>query len=346
MPLYLCGMMNDKKYRYSLCNARPVRLFICPRCGKRDFKKYVDNTTGHYVAHNLGRCNRQQKCGYHARPEYAGVNYRTNNDSRPYTVQKTKEKPLPITYIDKHLMQRSMGQPCHFKQWLRSFAGDDAVDTVLGMYPVGSSKHWPGATVFWQVDVQGNVRTGKVMLYHALSGKRVREPFNHITWVHSLLPGQKTFNMQQCLFGEHLLTVEAHAKKPVAIVESEKTAIIAALYKPDMLWLACGGMQQLNYNLLLPLRGRRVVFFADKGAVHLWQEKADEWAGQMKGVMAEVSTFLEDTGLPEGSDMADYLLSNLPEKPKPVQTPLDKLMAKNPAISKLVGTLGLELEEE
>lgn len=345
MPLYLCGMMNDKKYRYSLCNARPVRLFVCPRCGKRDFKKYVDNTTGHYVAAHLGRCNRQQKCGYHAKPEYNGVNHRTGGSSRPYTVQKAKEKPLPITYIDKHLMQRSMGQPCQFKQWLHTLAGSEAAEVVLGMYPVGSSKHWHGATVFWQVDVQGNVRTGKVMLYHAGTGKRVREPVNHVTWVHSLL-GHKQFNLQQCLFGEQLLTVEAHAQKPVAIVESEKTAIIAALYKPDMLWLACGGMQQLNYNLLLPLKGRRVVFFPDKGAVALWQEKADEWAEQMKGAVVEVSDFLEDTNLPPGSDIADYLIANPPEKPKPVQTPLDKLIAKNPAISKLVGALGLVEEDD
>ncbi len=54
-------------------------------------------------------------------------------------------------------------------------------------YCVGTSKHWPGACVFWQTDINGCVRTGKVMLYDAESGKRVKEPFNHVSWAHSLM---------------------------------------------------------------------------------------------------------------------------------------------------------------
>jgi len=56
------------------------------------------------------------------------------------------------------------------------------------------------------------------MLYSPTTGKRVKEPFNHITWVHKALK-QPDFNLKQCLFGEHLLQDKT---KPVAIVESEK----------------------------------------------------------------------------------------------------------------------------
>ena len=84
-------------------------------------------------------------------------------------------------------------------------------------YNVGSSKHWTGATVFWQVDISGRIRTGKVMLYNHENGRRIKEPHNYITWVHSLLKKEK-FHFRQCLFGEHRLPSDTH--RTVALVES------------------------------------------------------------------------------------------------------------------------------
>jgi len=49
--------------------------------------------------------------------------------------------------------------------------------------------------------------------------------------------------MKQCLFGEHLLsdTSATMSAKPVAIVESEKTALVAAMFIPDFVWLVRPG---------------------------------------------------------------------------------------------------------
>lgn len=100
-----------------------------------------------------------------------------------------------------------------------------------------------GATVFWQIDIHGNVRAGKIMGYDFETGHRIKEPFNQVSWVHSVkkLP---YFHMKQCLFGEHLLSGNStgQSTKTIAIVESEKTALIAALFIPDFIWLATGGM--------------------------------------------------------------------------------------------------------
>lgn len=100
---------------------------------------------------------------------------------------------------------------------------------------------WNGSTVFWQIDVRGNVRAGKIMGYDAVTGHRIKEPFSQVNWVHSVRK-VPDFHMKQCLFGEHLLsdTSAAMSAKPVAIVESEKTALVAALFIPDFVWLATG----------------------------------------------------------------------------------------------------------
>lgn len=76
------------------------------------------------------------------------------------------------------------------------------------------------------------------MLYYPETGKRVKEPYNHISWVHSLIP-HKDFNLCQCFFGEHLINKDK--TKPIALVESEKTALIASYYLPQFLWIASGG---------------------------------------------------------------------------------------------------------
>ncbi len=41
--------------------------------------------------------------------------------------------------------------------------------------------------VFWQVDVKGRIRTGKIMLYDPKTGHRVKEPHSYVCWVHSEL---------------------------------------------------------------------------------------------------------------------------------------------------------------
>ena len=65
--------------------------------------------------------------------------------------------------------------------------GSDEATRLMEMYRVGTSKHWQGATVFWQISNDGEVRGGKIMLYDRLTGHRVQEPFPHINWVHSVL---------------------------------------------------------------------------------------------------------------------------------------------------------------
>ena len=145
--------------------------------------------------------------------------------------------------------------------------------------------------------------------------------------------------MKQCFFGEHLLATDK--TYPVALVESEKTALISSYYLPQYLWLASGGKNGcFNENSLLALVKRSVVLFPDLGATAYWQSKI----GMMRnnGIKVQLFDYLE-TNAPEserkeGYDIADYLLRIQPD-----EAILQAMSRKNPHLKTLIEMLGLEL---
>lgn len=217
--------------------------------------------------------------------------------------RESRPEPEP-SFIPDEIMRGSLsgyGQN-NFAAWLVGVFGVMRAYEVANAYSVGTSRHWPGACCFWQIDEAGRVRRGKVMLYNAETGRRVKEPGNMIAGVHWLLemPDRKP---PACLFG---LDLAASSSKPVAVVESEKSAIIGAGFVPGFIWTATGGKGTLSRKMLEPLQGRRVVLFPDLGAFDDWTEKAAGWPG------VEVSELLEGRATAEdraaGLDVADYLL--------------------------------------
>jgi hypothetical protein len=270
--------------------------------------RYIDLETNQYIAENVGKCNRDIQCGYHYTPkQYFEKHGNTNNEMLPRMVIHVK-KPLikPVSFIEEKLLKQSMQESDNcFTRYLKNLFGDAIMVELIHKYFIGTSKHWAGANVFWQVDVDGKIRTGKVMLYSPDTGKRVKEPFNHISWVHSLMR-IPDYNLRQCLFGEHLLFGN---DKPVALVESEKTAIIASVYLPQFIWLAAGSKDGLTNDKCKVLKGRKVVLYPDLQAFDEWDEKAKN--------IPEISNYriselLEkkatETERAYGLDLADFLI--------------------------------------
>ena len=117
------------------------------------------------------------------------------------------------------------------------------------------------------------------------------------------------YSLKQCLFGEHLLYDSTTLSKPVAIVESEKTAIIASAYLPDFIWLAAGSLNNLNLEKCQSLKGRKVILFPDLNAYEKWKSKANELKSSFS---ITVSDLLESKASKSekllGLDLADYLI--------------------------------------
>lgn len=319
--------MDDHRYILEPYNGMKSR-YHCPACNSREktFSRYIDMETGQYIADHVGRCNRESKCGYHYTPKQYlidnphlsvhGVNTLktiTNNDLRVKCSRSRDIKSVNTTvstsFIDTDIFSRSMGNYDQniFTQYLTGLFDHDTVKKLITRYKIGTSKHWPGSTVFWQIDTAGKIRVGKIMLYDT-GGHRVKEPFNHITWVHKILKIEP-YNLKQCLFGEHLLPGNT---LPIAIVESEKTACIASVYLPQFLWLACGQLQGLNAEKCKPLTGKAVILFPDLKGFEKWQVKAKQLESQLPRARFIVSDYLEknapETDKQAGYDIADYLV--------------------------------------
>ncbi len=288
-------------YRFRLQPYAGVQSrYTCPQCGKkRVFVRYIDTQTNNHIAEDVGRCNREIECGYHKPPrEHAGEGYRAAADVRRF-VRKPVVARQPSVMEDA-VLEASLGNYEHnnLVLYLRERLGNAAANEAVKRYMVGTHGYWPGSTVFWQVDAAGSICAGKVMLYNAGTGKRVKEPYNHISWVHTVLK-LEGYELRQCLFGEHLL---AGSNKPVAMVESEKTAVIASMLVPEYTWLATGSVSNLDTGRCKVLHGRKLVLYPDAGAYERWEAVSREIPN------CSISRVLETEHAPQGYDLADWLL--------------------------------------
>ena len=346
------------EYRFHLQKYRPGSKTICPECGRKAcFTRYVDEIGQVLFPDNVGICDHINSCGYHYTPkEYfrdnpvvkKRLNEQERNGGSPTTARPAartlpEQEPqiscFPFDWVEQS-MRRYDINPLY--RYFSKVAGKEDTDRLFRLYRVGTSRMWNGAAVFWQIDRDGNVRAGKIMGYDAATGHRIKEPFNQVNWVHSVRK-VPDFHMKQCLFGEHLLSNNSAvmSAKPVAMVESEKTALVAALFIPDFVWLATGGMHGcFNSEAMQVLQGREAILFPDLKATEEWRRKLPMLQSVCKH--ATCSDLLEkmatDEQREQGLDIADFLL--MEETPQMI---LARVIERNPVLQTLIDTFDLEI---
>lgn len=290
----------------------------CPNCGRpRCFTLYVDENLVP-LNEKVGMCDHISSCGYHYPPkEYfkdhplqkdANWDYQGNKQPyvRPQHAEKLVVNTLPFSYLRRSVKPDVDSALTTF---LRTCIPDAIVDSLVTQYHIGVTK--AGDTIFFQVDINNYLRTGKVMKYNPNTGRRIKDEMvgGRITWIHSLLKHQgvisQDWQCSQCLFGEHLLARDKD--KPVALVESEKTALICAALMPKYIWLATGGKSQMNSRLNV-LKGRTVIAFPDSDGYNEWREAVLKFPD----LDIKVSEHLETTSTEEERnaqiDIADRLI--------------------------------------
>ena len=296
--------MNKYKYQLQKYTGRNSR-HTCPACGRPNcFVLYVD-VMGNPLSNDVGRCEHRNSCGYEKTPKmFFDEHPQATGLSMMRSQQHQKQEPN-TDYIPFDLIQRSESTNNNLMRYLGKFFPQSDLKRVTKVYHLGSTRK--GEIIFPEIDMQGRCRTGKIMQYGE-DGHRVKKERDAVDWLHARYMrqhGKKAidFHLTQCLFGEHLL-----AERPddmVALTESEKSAIIAAMVFPDFVWVSCGGKYGFKPYLCMPLARRNVLVYADADA-------ADEWRGRMAQLTFCKSIRLSDwsKGEPQGSkrDIADLIL--------------------------------------
>lgn len=249
---------------------------------------------------------------------------RRNNP--PRRIEPRPAKPqLPPSFIDPATFQRSLSgyNANHLVQWLCCKLGRAVVLDAVKAYHIGTAKN--SGTIFWQVNIEGNAGSGHVIAYPPDDHHRIKSI--NPTWVHSLLglTDEMKFNWVKYWFGEHLLA--RYPAHKVAIVESEKTALVASIYLAhlDFVWLASCGKDGLNNrDKWKVLQGRAVTLYPDlsppdeKGQTPFRQWTTIAAEMQTCGYDVSVNNFLETRAdefeRAQKWDLADFLLRReLPE---------------------------------
>lgn len=334
----------------------------CPACEKRSFVQYIDDETGEYLNDRVGRCDREESCGYHYTPkDYFTDNPQDKKEWKPERqIRRKQPETKPIGYVPlKYIFDSAERPDSTFLEFLFLLFDVSTTKKAAAPYFLGATKN--RAAIFPQIDEHGKCRTAKIQKYNPETGKRIKNEPGSINWVHSILKKKgelpEDFNLDMCLFGMHLIRSEKNKGKSVCICESEKSAIIAAGAMPNVLWMASGALGWLNVGKMKPLRGRSILLFPDTSANGIAFDRWSNIAAEARslGMDVNVSTLLEDgctaKEKAEGYDIGDYLIDRLktPTKEAPkkqlskAEIALISMQEKNPALTLLIDKLDLTL---
>ena len=306
-------------WRDHLAGGRSSNKYMCPNCGKRTFVRYVDGETGAYLGDHVGKCDREDKCGYHYSPAMFFQDHPDETQKYPDSPRAVKRpySPLPatneISTIDWKYVESSRLQTSNFKEYLLDRFSDSQLQVLQVCEDYFLGGDGDGGTIYWQVDELGRPRSGKIIQYDRQTGCRIKDTSLPVSWVHKKLikAGQlpNNWKLSQCLFGAHLLPKRTDA--PVCLVESEKTALICSIRLPSCLWIATGGLNSFRLEPCQCLAGRNVIIYPDLGAYDKWCVLAEKFSAKI-GFRCKVSRKKKKKATEKerqnGLDLADYLL--------------------------------------
>lgn len=268
-------------YKYQL--RKGGRKAVCPQCGQRRFVPYVlseDNAT--IVNPTWGRCDRESSCGYWVKPN--------GNAVVPEAAIVEPVEPIRWRSIIDQTVQNSL-KP--YAIWL---LGPDKAVNAFERYNV--TTFFGGWCVFWQLAADRTIRAGKAIKY--VDGHRDKTAVPPVRWMHKERSLRQYFTgeaLEQCFFGEHLLTDGCK----VAVVESEKTALLMSELLPEYVWLASGGSCNLqNPEKNKVLDGHDVTVFPDNGMFIKWRQIA-----LPKGWTVDETCLPQREGMKQGYDILD-----------------------------------------
>lgn len=272
------------------------KKYECPNCKKKTFVLLLDLEKNPVDKLVYGRCDREDSCGYFKTPDTR----QEFNSTVEYQDSHKQETKLKYQFSAREVNETFQNQQHNnlFKYICTKFTPEQVMHTFdiyrVGVYPGLTNYDW---TLFWQIDGNAWVRTAKIIKY---TPEGRRDKSTTPSWYHTLEKHrEEDHEPQQCLFGYHLKGLG----RPIAVVESEKTALICSLFIPNYTWMATGGKS--NFRLLKDLRYSDVTLFPDLGAYDKWVEVADKYKCKVSDYLERIAT---EEDRVNGYDLADFLM--------------------------------------
>ena len=343
-----------------------------------------DRHLGSFVVYPKGNCFKCFKCdakggvvdflmmhehlSYPDALRWLGKKYSIETDMTDFNYTPPPPRPLPpplpmLVLPDSMVKARMRGIDDNILvRWLRMGINWDTmqrkrIDEVLTDYRIGHSQK-NGMTIFWQIDNEGKVRTGKMMLYKADGHRDKRDGAYTFDWIHSALFRDRRHpeydedkqEMHQTLFGMHLLNAykRKDIEQTVNIVESEKTALLMAIAygnHTNQVWMACGGMENLTRERLKPLidQHRSIIVYPDRDGIDRWRQKVE--ALHYDRILLDAKPVTEWWCEEDGpkADIADVVVRMLNEAPPPPKT-IEEVREQVPTMAPLIDKLNLTID--
>lgn len=299
-------------------SSRRRQIELCP-CGK-------SNKDGKFVPYagyaDKGYCH---SCGQ--------TFYPNGQSTQQPQRQKTIEKQLELPPFPQAIAEQNLNfNECFnnsFLLGLKLFFGWNVVK-IAKKYNIGTfvantpnDSLFNHYTIFLQRDYNGFWRQAKMMVYNPFTLKRegsfntLRSIYEKIAAKHPSPPNeilQAATQQEACLFGEHLL--RQYPKHKIALVESEKTAIIANEIGcfEDVLFLAVGGKNGYKVEKMKPIKNRQILVLPDNDVLRNDNDfktiqnfvSCMAAAGYSIGIWSELPKLYSG----EKADLADVLISS------------------------------------
>lgn len=304
----------SKDYKYGL--EIGAKKHHCPSCSKKTFVRYVFTGTRDYVGDEFGRCDRENNCGYHRIPG-------SDQPSPPHPLTKEKLPPPSVIFpLPDYIKSIRNTRLTNFHQFCTGQLGIPEIH--LEKWGVGG--HWKFTSfILANKDTVVNVKfvaytpEGKrdktegtqgapKFIPHYL-GKAYLRSQKIETDNARLEDWQDYYKFLRCFYGEHLWD----PSKDTCLVESEKTAVIAAFFFPDYNWLATGGNHGMMFEQFEIFYGYtgRIWNIVDNDTAGFKKSKTIQWLDKLAEMRTDKEEILSVNileGRPAGWDLADAII--------------------------------------
>ena len=365
---------------------------------------HKDRHDGNFIVHPVKQCYKCFTCGakggvvdflmnheklsYPDAIRYLGNKYNIETDMTDFNYTppppRPKPEPLPTLELPKYIMAGTLLPEALEKDnliaYIRTGVNWDTmqrkrVEEMINLYCVGHGKH--GHTIFWQLDEEGKLRTGKMMKYyppgHPQFGHKDKESSWRFDFIHSTLAKHWDAEKREFVeeppypyphlydpskqearitfFGYHLMNrwKQKGIEQDVKIVESEKSAILMAIAYGNhakQLWIACGGIEMLTRDRLRPLidQGRRIILYPDRDGIEKWRIKAEQLHYDRLTIDTTPVTKWWKPEDGEKADIADVVIRMI-NNSQPMTT-IDEVKAAMPETKELIDKLNLTIDND